>query len=316
MSFLQCSNPCRRQAETAFTLVEMLVVIAIIAILAAMLLPAIANAKARAQTTSCLNNLRQWGMAFHANAADSQDHIPRDGTDENSQYSVDSGKTGVSPADPSGTPNDPFAWFNVLPTGVGNQPLSNYYAMSGNPSDKMPFPGSQVGKIWHCPAIRTITDTFLNNGQFGFFSYAMNIDLKMKSSITKGVTGNCYDWPFMPSLGSLRNPAAIVMLTEAAFSPSMENYDTAPDHNGVMPAGRWEIFPSVITIAAISFFSTATRRPSVGNTFTRAGILQPTKNNSIPTSGGIRIGISSGFGGTTRACLRVTGAGFCSEPNR
>src|SRR5258708_39086073 len=85
--------------ERGFTLIELLVVIAVIAILASLLLPAMHRAKQAAQAATCLNNLRQWGLATQLFAGDNGDLLPKDGTPNG--LSIDEG------------------WYNDLPRTLG-----------------------------------------------------------------------------------------------------------------------------------------------------------------------------------------------------
>ena len=70
----RCCKICKR--ENGFTLIELLVVVAIIAILAAMLLPALSQARERARGAVCMNNLKQVGIAFEMYKMDYETRYP------------------------------------------------------------------------------------------------------------------------------------------------------------------------------------------------------------------------------------------------
>jgi len=233
------SFQARRQNQNGFTLIELLVVIAIIAILAALLLPALAGAKKRAQTIECLNNLKQWSLAAQLYATENDDGIPRDGTDASGTYASFSSAT----AGP-GSPQDPAAWFNILPKYMNDKPLAYYYNLPLPYKTRYPFPGTTNAgsKQWYCPAARAVAadwTAFQANGQYGIFCYVMDLDLKLKSDIKNGVVGNSYSYPAMPKLSNIRNPSAQVLLFDATFSPTLEK----SGNSGTFPAARWDYFP-------------------------------------------------------------------------
>jgi prepilin-type N-terminal cleavage/methylation domain-containing protein/prepilin-type processing-associated H-X9-DG protein len=179
----------------AFTLIELLVVIAIIAILAAMLLPALSKAKAKAQATNCISNEKQWVLAFVMFMDDNDGYFPYEGSAGNIA-------TGFNLE----------AWFNVTAEYVANPPLYKLYE-EGNP----PVKGSK--SIFACPSTRATpaTPPTVNKA---FFMYGFNNRMDPNG-------------PDRWRVSVVRQPTKTVMFTENSENefPSTSGRFTPARHN-------------------------------------------------------------------------------------
>jgi prepilin-type N-terminal cleavage/methylation domain-containing protein len=122
--------PIRVPARGAFTLVELLVVIGIIAVLIGILLPTLGRAREAANQTQCASNLRQWGVAMQSYVAQNKGVVPVSGEPMFGKFTTTSGKFEVAfgvQADgdtsdkPVGFWSDSSMWFNALPPQVGQK---------------------------------------------------------------------------------------------------------------------------------------------------------------------------------------------------
>lgn len=132
----------RFSPSDAFTLTELLIVIAIVGILASLASVASARSFQTVRAVSCLSNLRQWGIATHSFADDNADSLPFDGA-----------PNGISERD---------AWYVDLPPAIGLKPYHQQPEWRTNPAVVLP------NTVWLCPSNKR-----RSNGRI-LFHYCLN----------------------------------------------------------------------------------------------------------------------------------------------
>lgn len=186
--------PGGHSLQAGFTLLEMLAVIAIIVVLAALALPAWAGMQQKGKSTASMQNLRQWAQALLNFSAEQGGAIPYEGSRDNFTWAQ---LGNVSRGDDR-------AWFNALPPYVGQKSM-----MDLNTAQERQFHANGSG-IHRCPLVR------FSSADRPSFSYMMNSQLYAADG-----PSNSADLPLR--MASIPHPSRTVIFADADVGTNPAN---------------------------------------------------------------------------------------------
>ncbi len=214
----------KRYSRIRFTLIELLVVVSIIAILAALLLPALSRVKKTARTVECMNSMKQQGLAFAMYVDDYDGYVP---------------------ATRIYYPSGGFHWFQLIYpyVGVGSGDVSNDYIYDHRPNP-----------IWGCPEWEGRDHAFNAPPQNGTFAtsspgYGMDVNMDGPVDAKRTVPQNYSDYPwqseYVYKINLWKPPAKRGLVAETMDwqCSAADNFGDAVTRFGFGWGGPWHNIP-------------------------------------------------------------------------
>jgi prepilin-type N-terminal cleavage/methylation domain-containing protein len=180
----------------AFSLIELLIAVAIIGLLVSIMAPSLHTAKALARLAACRSQLRQWGLGFATYAAENGGFYPHiDGLDR-----------GKGPPDWCG-------WVDVLPPLMGEEPWRDHAVWHR--------PGQ--GTVFQCPAaeLAPASAYAYQPRRDGYFSYAMNSCLELDEDCWRAPGDGGVAMPSFLDTSLIVSPDRVVLLFDQLLDPEL-----------------------------------------------------------------------------------------------